>query len=89
MIGDRCSIAAGAVVKRFTEIGNDNRIGEYAVLGGLPQDLKFKDKVSYLRLGDRNTIRESVTLHRATAEGGGMIRPCTRPWSLAMPVRLS
>ena len=36
------------------------------MLGGVPQDHKFQGEVSYLRIGDRNIIREYVTLHRAT-----------------------
>jgi UDP-N-acetylglucosamine acyltransferase len=69
-LGERCVLGAGAVVKRYTEMGDDNRIHEYAVLGGEPQDLKFKGHATYLRLGHRNVVREHVTLHRATGAGG-------------------
>jgi UDP-N-acetylglucosamine acyltransferase len=40
-----------------------------AVLGGPPQDRKFKGEESYVRIGDRNLIREYVTIHRSTGEG--------------------
>lgn len=70
VIGERCTIAAGAVIKRFTEIGDDNTLGEHVVLGGAPQDLKFKGQISFVRIGHRNVLREGVTVHRATGEGG-------------------
>lgn len=70
VIGERCVLAAGAVVKRHTTLGDDNRVHEHCVLGGPPQDLKFKGQVSYLRIGHRNVFREHVTVHRATGEGG-------------------
>jgi UDP-N-acetylglucosamine acyltransferase len=68
-IGDNCNIAAHAVIKRCTRIGARNRIFEHAVLGGEPQDVKFRGEQSYLRIGDDNLIREYCTLHRASGEG--------------------
>jgi UDP-N-acetylglucosamine acyltransferase len=68
-IGPDCEIGAYAVVKRFTRIGARNRIFEHAVLGGEPQDLKFKGEQSYLEIGDDNVIREFCTFHRANGEG--------------------
>jgi UDP-N-acetylglucosamine acyltransferase len=69
-LGARCVIEAGAVVKSHTTLGDDNHVHEHAVLGGPPQDLKFKGHVSHVRIGHRNVLREHVTVHRATAEGG-------------------
>jgi UDP-N-acetylglucosamine acyltransferase len=68
-IGPDCEIGAYAVIKRFTRIGARNRIFEHAILGGEPQDLKFKGEPSYLEIGDENVIREFCTLHRASGEG--------------------
>ncbi len=68
-IGVNCDIGAYAVIKRFTRIGDRNRIFEHAVLGGEPQDVKFRDERSYLEIGDDNLIREFCTLHRANGEG--------------------
>jgi len=68
-IGVDCEIAAYAVIKRFTRIGDRNRIFEHAVIGGEPQDVKFKGERSYLDIGDDNLIREFCTLHRANGEG--------------------
>ena len=67
-IGPDCEIGAYAVVKRFTRIGARNRIFEHAVIGGEPQDVKFKGETSYLEIGDDNIIREFCTLHRANGE---------------------
>jgi UDP-N-acetylglucosamine acyltransferase len=68
-IGEGCEIGAHAVVKRFTTLGQRNRIFEHAVLGGEPQDVKFKGEESRLVIGDDNLVREFVTLHRASGEG--------------------
>ena len=69
VIGDGCEIASHVVVKRFTRLGRGNRVFEHAVLGGEPQDVKFKDEKSRLVIGDDNLIREYVTIHRASGEG--------------------
>lgn len=77
VIGEHVSIAAGttvgphAVIEGWTEIGRDNRIFQFASVGADPQDLKFHGEKSFLRLGDRNTVREFTTLHRGTEDGGG------------------
>lgn len=68
-IGDGCEIGAHAVIKRFTKLGARNRVFEHAVLGGEPQDVKFKGEPSHLVIGDDNLIREFCTLHRASGEG--------------------
>jgi UDP-N-acetylglucosamine acyltransferase len=72
-IGDGCEIRAHAVVKRYTTLGASNRVHEGAVIGGEPQDLSFTGVVSHVRIGDRNTIREGVTIHRSTKEGGATV----------------
>jgi UDP-N-acetylglucosamine acyltransferase len=69
VIGEDCEIAAHVVIKRFTRLGQRNRIFEHATLGGEPQDIKFKNEQSYLTISDDNLIREHVTIHRATGEG--------------------
>ncbi|HEX7774446.1 MAG TPA: acyl-ACP--UDP-N-acetylglucosamine O-acyltransferase, partial [Pyrinomonadaceae bacterium] len=68
-IGPDCEIGAYAVIKRFTRLGARNRIFEHAVIGGEPQDLKFKGEKSYLDIGDDNLIREFCTFHRANGAG--------------------
>jgi UDP-N-acetylglucosamine acyltransferase len=68
-IGARCELLARAVVKRYTVLGEDNGVHEGAVLGGEPQDVSFRGGPSALVIGDRNRIREGVTVHRAGASG--------------------
>jgi UDP-N-acetylglucosamine acyltransferase len=53
------------------EIGEDNLFFPYTTVGVAPQDLKYKGERSETRIGNRNRIREFVTIHRGT-EGGGM-----------------
>jgi UDP-N-acetylglucosamine acyltransferase len=52
--------------------GTDTRIFSFAVIGEIPQDLKFKGEVSQLVIGNGNTIREHVTINLGTAGGGGV-----------------
>src|ERR687893_1728843 len=68
-VGAGCEIGAHAVVKRCTTLGARNRVFEHAVLGGEPQDVKFRGERSRLVVGDDNLIREHATLHRASGEG--------------------
>jgi UDP-N-acetylglucosamine acyltransferase len=68
-IGPDCEIGAYAVIKRFTRLGARNRVFEHAVIGGEPQDVKFKGETSYLEIGDDNIIREFCTFHRANGAG--------------------
>ncbi|MCS7223094.1 MAG: acyl-ACP--UDP-N-acetylglucosamine O-acyltransferase [Armatimonadetes bacterium] len=68
VIGDGTVLEPFVVVRRYTRLGRDNRIYTGTVLGGEPQDHKFAGERSYLIIGDRNIIREHVTIHRATGE---------------------
>lgn len=69
-IGDGTTIAQGACIYGKTTIGQNNRIFSYAVLGSIPQDLKFNGEDVELIIGDNNTIREFTLLNPGT-EGGG------------------
>jgi UDP-N-acetylglucosamine acyltransferase len=69
VVGDGCEIRAHAVVKRFTALGEGNRVHEGAVLGGEPQDIGFRGQETSLVIGDRNVIREGVTIHRSAKAG--------------------
>ena len=73
-IGPDTWVGPHAVIRDFTVIGARCRIFQFAVLGEIPQDLKFKGEESQLLIGDDNTIREFATLHRGTAGGGGVTR---------------
>ena len=68
-IGADTTVGAHAVIEGPTEIGTSNRIFPGAVIGTEPQDLKYKGAVSAsVKIGDRNVIREYVTINRATGE---------------------
>jgi UDP-N-acetylglucosamine acyltransferase len=71
-IGADSHIGPHTVIRDFTTIGARCRVFQFATLGEIPQDLKFKGEESRLIIGDDNTIREYATLHRGTAGGGGI-----------------
>ncbi len=66
-IGAECSIAAHAVIHDFVRMGAGNSIHAHAVLGDVPQDYGFSGEETWVELGDRNIIREGVTIHRASS----------------------
>ncbi len=70
VIGDHCEVRAHAVICRGTVMGAHNQVGYGAVIGGEPQDYAFKGTNSRVEIGSGNKIREYVTIHRATKEGG-------------------
>lgn len=71
---DRVELQSHVVVTGCTEIGSDTVVFPFAVIGGIPQDLKFKGEESCLIIGERNRIREHVTMNVGTEGGGGMTR---------------
>lgn len=73
-IGEGCRIDAFASIKQYTRMGKNNHIFSYAMVGEVPQDLKFHGEESWLEIGDNNTIREFSTLHRGTEDGSGVTR---------------
>jgi len=66
-IGDGCILENGAVVRSGTTLGANNHVFEGAVLGGYPQHAHMPENPGRLVIGDGNTIRENVTIHRALA----------------------
>ena len=70
VIGDNCVIMPHASVLYGTRMGNNNRIFHGAVIGGVPQDLKFRGEDTTCEIGDNNMIRENVTINRGTASRG-------------------
>lgn len=82
-IGDGTSIGPNAVIEGPTTIGRDNRIWQFAALGGDPQDKKFHGERSELVIGDRNVIREFCTFSRGTDDGNGVTRIGDDNWIMA------
>ena len=71
-IGKDTTVGPHAVIHGRTTIGSGNRIFQFASVGAVPQDLKYNGEESELIIGDRNRVRECVTIHLGT-EGGGMV----------------
>ncbi len=71
-IGPRTRLMAHVYLEGKLTIGKDNLFYPYSSCGVAPQDKKYKGEPSETRIGDRNSIREFVTIHRGT-EGGGML----------------
>ena len=67
-IGKGTSVGPHTVIDGWTDIGEDNYIGQSASIGAIPQDLKFHGEETSLTIGDRNSIREFVTMHRGTED---------------------
>jgi UDP-N-acetylglucosamine acyltransferase len=70
-IGPRTVLRNHVVVESHTRMGSDNVVYSFASIGGTPQDRKYRGEETWCEIGDRNHIREQVTIHRGTASGGG------------------
>ena len=74
VIGPDVTLKSHAVVTGQTVIGEGTTVFSFAVIGEVPQDLKFKGEQSRLEIGVRNRIREHVTMNCGTEGGGGVTR---------------
>ena len=80
VIGPKVVLAEGVTLKSHaadegdTHIGTDTTVFPFAVIGGIPQDLKFDGEATQLRIGARNRIREHVTINTGTVQGGGVTK---------------
>src|SRR6266852_46038 len=70
-LGQGCVLHAHAMAQGPSEIGSDNVFYPFCVVGGDPQDLRFRGERTELAVGDGNTFREYVTITRGTVSGGG------------------
>ncbi len=70
VIGDNNKIMSGAKILYGSRIGQGNTIFPGAVIGAIPQDLKFHGEETTAEIGDNNLIRENVTINRGTAAKG-------------------
>jgi UDP-N-acetylglucosamine acyltransferase len=68
-LGENCKLHSHVVIDGHTKLGKENQIFPFASLGLRTQDLKWKGGVTRLEIGDRNIIRECVTIHSATGDG--------------------
>ncbi len=89
VIGAQVEIGAGSVIGPHvvidgpTRIGRDNRIFQFASVGAAPQDKKYAGEPTVLEIGDGNTIREFVSIHRGTVQDGGATRIGDHNWIMA------
>jgi UDP-N-acetylglucosamine acyltransferase len=73
-LGPNNVVAPHAVVTGRTTVGAANRFFSHCVVGGVPQDLKYRGEPTSLEIGDRNTFREFATVNLGTVGGGGVTR---------------
>jgi UDP-N-acetylglucosamine acyltransferase len=73
-IGRGTRIGPHVVIRGPTRIGIDNRVFQFASVGEEPQDKKYGGEETWLEIGNRNVVREYVTLHRGTAQDAGVTR---------------
>ena len=77
-IGSQVTLCSGVKIKSHvvvtgaTEIGEKTVVYSFAVIGEIPQDLKFNGEKTNLKIGKRNQIREHVTINTGTKLGGGL-----------------
>jgi UDP-N-acetylglucosamine acyltransferase len=69
VVGDACRLHTGAVVRSGCTLGIRNIIGEYSIVGARPQHQRAGDDIGRLVIGDRNELREHVTMHCAVELG--------------------
>lgn len=82
-IGADSIVGPHVVINGPTKIGTDNHIFQFASIGEVPQDKKFHGEESTLEIGDRNHIREFVTINRGTEDGGGITKIGSDNWLMA------
>lgn len=89
VIGAEVQIGAGTrigphvVIRGPARIGRDNHIFQFASLGDDPQDKKYNGESTRLEIGDRNTIREYVSINRGTVQDHGVTRIGSDNWIMA------
>ncbi|AFL90307.1 acyl-(acyl-carrier-protein)--UDP-N-acetylglucosamine O-acyltransferase [Terriglobus roseus DSM 18391] len=71
VLGERCELVSHVILDGHLTMGDDNRVFPFTSLGCSPQDLKYKGEPTRLTIGNGNTFRESITISRGTAGGGG------------------
>lgn len=82
-IGENTVIGPHVVISGPTCIGRDNKIYQFASIGEAPQDKKYGGEPTRLEIGDRNVIREYVTVNRGTVQDAGVTRIGNDNWIMA------
>ena len=76
VIGDGSIIGPYAIIQNGTRLGRECKVASFAVVGGPPQDLKYKGEPTSIEVGEKCDIREYVTLNRGTIESGKTVIGC-------------
>jgi len=74
VLGENCKLHSHVVLGGPSTFGCDNVIFSFAAVGGDPQDITYRGEPTRLEIGDRNIVREFVTISRGTTKGGGTTR---------------
>src|SRR5687767_5912053 len=74
ILGERVRLDSHVVIDGDTTVGDDTHIFPFASIGLAPQDLKYAGEKTSTVIGERNQIREFVTVHRGTSGGGGVTK---------------
>lgn len=82
-IAARSKIGPHVVIEGHTSIGSDNTIFQFASIGAAPQDKKYAGEPTQLTIGDRNTIREFVTINLGTTQDAHVTRVGSDNWIMA------
>jgi UDP-N-acetylglucosamine acyltransferase len=73
-LGEDCEVMSHVVLNGPSKFGRGNKIFPYASIGQDPQDVKYNGERTYVEIGDGNTFREFITIHRGTSADGGVTR---------------
>ncbi len=73
-LGEHCVLRSHATIECNTRMGAGNVLFPFCAVGGTPQDRKFRGEETWLHVGNGNHIREHVTMHRGTGNGGSATR---------------
>jgi UDP-N-acetylglucosamine acyltransferase len=82
-IGAGTTVGPHAVINGPTRIGRENRIFQFTSIGDAPQDKKYAGEPTRLEIGDRNTLREFVTINRGTVQDEGVTSLGNDNWIMA------
>lgn len=71
-IGDGSVLSPHVVIDGDTHLGSNNKVSSFTVIGGEPQSVSYNGEPTKVRIGDNNTFRENITVHRGTMEDEGI-----------------
>ena len=82
-LGDNTWVGPHVVIEGHTTIGTDNRFFQFCSIGAINQDKKYKGEPTHVEIGDRNTFRESCTVHIGTVQDKSLTKVGSDNWIMA------